>query len=93
MPVKKTQAVIEAFPGIPNLMAGDSNVWFPDLVENRLPWAADRLCMEHIQHLLNVFGLVVCNPSNAPAPLTRLSCERPVEVRRTVRSVVASVMG
>ena len=60
------QMVTHEFPEVPLLIAGDSNVWFPGLVNGRPPRPADRLCVEFIRSILHTFGMVICNPVDVP---------------------------
>ena len=60
------QAVTHALPDVPVALAGDSNVWFPGLVQNRPTRPQDRACIEQIRLILDTFGLQICNPLNAP---------------------------
>ena len=48
--------VIRALPGVPLVIAGDSNVWFPGLVDSRTPRNADRGCLELIRLLLDTLN-------------------------------------
>ena len=58
--------VVRALPGVPLLVAGDSNVWFPGLVDSRPPRNADRGCLELIRLLLDRFNLEIHNHVEVP---------------------------
>ena len=53
------EGVVRALPEVPRVIAGDSKVWFPRLVDSRPPRNVDRGCLELIRLLLETINVEI----------------------------------
>ena len=60
--IENTQAV----PGVDLVLAGDSNLWVPGLVQTCAQRPADRGCLASPRVMLETCGFEICNPADAP---------------------------
>ena len=58
--------ITHSMPGIDIVLAGDSNLWVPGLMQNCGERSADRGCLEILRLIIRAFGLVICNPTGRP---------------------------
>ena len=57
---------LQAVPWVDVVIAGDSNLWIPGLVQACEQRSTDRTCLASLQSLLQTFGLEICNLSQQP---------------------------
>ena len=58
--------ITQALPGVDLVLAGDSKLWVPGLVQTCAQRPADRGCLASLRVMLETFGLEICNPADAP---------------------------
>ena len=81
------QTLTHALPGAPIVLAGDSNVWFPGLVDDRPSRPMDRSCVEQIRLLMSTFGLELRNPRNVPTHRRGAALDLVLATPNTVQTV------
>ena len=58
--------VLRALVAVPLVIAGNSNVWFPGLINSHPPGNADRSCLELFRPILDAFNLEIQDPAAVP---------------------------
>ena len=58
--------MLQALPGVDVILAGDSNLWVPGLVQACPQRPADRSCLVSLRLILQTYGLEICNPLDSP---------------------------